>query len=380
MEFIKNRMMQSVKAKAKVVLPRIMLFIVIWVTCSASYADVFSWVAFRDQIDCHTIDRMVEGTAYRPFVYRQLVPQTAHFIREHLPEKTEQKLQAQYEKTDLNSNPYALPSIYARSTIPREYAIEYYLIYGITFLCFFASTWILRSILMEVLKDRVAGTLTALLFVLLFPFFTRAGAFFYDFSEMLFFFLAIKFAMHGRWITLLCLTPFAVWNKESFFFFLLTLLPFHRAHVGMKKALLLTLGLLLIAGLSYLPVHWHYAMNPGGTVEYHFWDHVANLFSWKSYWQVTRTYGTWTGSGVFLPHVLLLVWMIFHVWKQVPSIWKQHMGIACAINLPLYWMFCWLAELRNLSFLYFSFCIIMGFWIRETLWRLYQPPAAGEGK
>ena len=114
MEFIKNRMMQSVKAKAKVVLPRIMLFIVIWVTCSASYADVFSWVAFRDQIDCHTIDRMVEGTAYRPFVYRQLVPQTAHFIREHLPEKTEQKLQAQYEKTDLNSNPYALPSVFCR--------------------------------------------------------------------------------------------------------------------------------------------------------------------------------------------------------------------------------------------------------------------------
>ena len=348
------------------ILPKLMMIFLVLTVTSASFCGFFSKWSFRDGSTSFGIEAVLDETAKRPFVYRQLLPQTAKFVRAQIPEQTQQKLVEKLEKQQ------AIPSIYARAEIRPDIIIEYYLIYIFCFLSFFASIWILRSILNEVLDDSVAGSLTALLFALITPYFETLGGYFYDFPELMFFFLAVRFALHGRWLSLLIMTPFAAWNKESFFFFLMTLYPLHQARFGMRRAAALTTGSVFIAGVAYLFVHFAYAGNPGGTAEIHFFEHVEQFFSFKTYWYTSTTYGMPLGAQMFLPHVLYVVWIACHAWKSLSPLWRMHAKIAAGITIPLYWMFCAVGELRNLSFLYVAFAILTGFYIQSLLRRAYQ--------
>lgn len=123
-----------------------------------------------------------------------------------------------------------IESRYAEAHIPRQYIIEYYLMYTFCFLAFFASIWILRSLLSEITKDQVAGTLGAMLFAVIFPFFEVLGGYYYDIFELLFMFWGSQLALHGNYVALLLLAPIAEANKESFLFFLATLYPLNRTH------------------------------------------------------------------------------------------------------------------------------------------------------
>ena len=331
------------------ILPKLMMIFLVLTVTSASFCGFFSKWSFRDGSASFGIEAILDETAKRPFVYRQLVPHAAKFVRQQIPDGAQEKLVTKLETQR------AIPGVFARADIRPDITIEYYLIFIFCFLSFFASVWVLRSLVTEILDDRAAGTLTALLFALLMPYFETIGGYFYDFPELLFFFLSARLALHGRWLPLVLLTPFAVWNKESFFFFLMTLYPLHQARFGMRKALMLTVGTVFVAGLAYLVVHLHYAGNPGGTTEVHILDHLQQLLSMKTYWYTSTTYGMPLGAQMFLPHVLYVIWIVRRAWQFLPAPWRMQAKIAAVITLPLYWMFCAVGELRNLSFLYVAF-------------------------
>lgn len=145
----------------------------------------------------------------------------------------------------------------------------------------------------------------------------------------------------------------------------------------MRKALMLTVGTVFVAGLAYLVVHLHYAGNPGGTTEVHILDHLQQLFSMKTYWYTSTTYGMPLGAQMFLPHVLYVIWIVRRAWQFLPAPWRMQAKIAAVITLPLYWMFCAVGELRNLSFLYVAFALLTGFYIRSLLQRAYASKPAG---
>ncbi len=343
------------------IIRKFMVFFLILVISAASYAGFFANWAFRDGAEAMGFTAMVEETAKRPFVHRQLLPQTVKRIADALPEQTQEKLEAKLIKSS------SIGKIYAKADIPREYVIEYHLMYFFCFLAFFAAIWILRSLLCEIVQDKVTGTLGAMFFALIFPFFEVLGGYYYDIFEILFMFMAARFALHGNWPGLVVLAPIAEANKESFLFFLLTLYPLARSHYEVKKAAGITLGTAFIAGVTYLYIRALYAGNPGDMADWRIKDHLGSVWRIGSYFNTTTIYGVPLGRGMFLPHMICVYWIVKKAWHHLTDAWKNHAKLALLINGILYFMFVLPDEIRDLSLLYVSFIILTAFFIRDVI-------------
>lgn len=351
----------SIERWAEKLLPKLMMLFLVYLVTAASFNGFFDKWHLREGDDRFGIEKMIDETATRPFVYRQLIPQMARMVTANLPEGMREK------RAEKLMNDEEFKAKHWNQILSGDAVVARDIIKKLAFCFFFASVWVLFLLMTELLGSRVAGMATALLFALLFPVLETNGGYYYDFGELFFFFLAVWFALRGQLIGLFLITPFATWNKEAFFFFLPTLFPFHWKRFGWKKALLLTVGTVFVSGLSYLPVHLHYAGNPGNTADLHFGDHVRDLFHLKSYFYTETTYGLRFGSRMFFLHVVFVLWLVFRSWRDLPMVLRQHIIVALAIAVPMYWMFCAVGELRNLSALYPSFVILLGFYLRRIL-------------
>ena len=342
-----------------------LIFLILTVT-SAGYCGFFLKWSFRDGDPELGFEVMMEGTAKRPFVHRRLLPEVVQKTAEIIPAETKEKISAKLK------NKNQIENLFAQANIQEKYVIEYYLMFIYCFLIFFASIWVLRSLLTEILQDEVAGTLTAMLFAILFPFFEVVGGYYYDFPEILFMFLAAKFALHKKIFALIILAPLAEFNKESFFFFLPALYPLLRKNFDAKKSGGLTLSLVFLAELTYLYVRQQFLGNPGDSADLQLWGHLEQLFEIKTYFMTASTYGLPLGTRMFFFHVVYVIWIVKNSWHNLDGNWKLHAKIALTINSVLYALFIAPGELRDLSMLYISFMILTGFFIRDILGKHYK--------
>ena len=349
----------------KIIKKFMLIFLILTVT-SAGFCGFFLKWSFRDGDPELGFEVMMEGTAKRPFVHRRLLPEVVQKTAEIIPAPTKEKILSKLE------NKNQLENLFAQSNIQKNFLLEYYLMFIYCFLIFFASIWVLRSLLTEILQDEVAGTLTAMLFALLFPFFEVVGGYYYDFPEILFMFMAAKFALQKKIIPLLILAPVAEFNKESFFFFLPVLYPLLRKNFDVKKSAGLTLTLVFFAGLTYLYVRQQFLGNPGDSADLQLWGHLDQLFDIGSYFMTASTYGVPLGTRMFFFHVVYVIWIVKNSWKHLDENWKLHAKIALVINGILYALFIAPGELRDLSILYISFMILTGFYIRDILSAHYK--------
>lgn len=327
-----------------------LIFLILTVT-SAGFCGFFLKWSFREQSDSFGFTALIEGTAKRPFVHRQLLPFAVKKIAEILPAETKEKLAKNLlEKKHIEKR-------FAQAKIPEKYVIEYYLMFIFCFVIFFAAICILRLLLIEVTHDKVAGTAGALLFALLFPFFEVLGGYYYDFGEVLFFFTAALLAVRKKFLPLLLITPFAELNKESFLFFAATLFPM----LGWKK----TFSIMFTAGVSYLYVRQIFVNNPGDMADGRFFEHLQNIFDIKSYFLTDSIYGVPLPSRMFLLHIIYVLWIAKNFWHKLSEEWKLHAKIALVINTILYFMFVVPGELRDLSMLYVSLMILTTYFLKS---------------
>lgn len=345
---------------------KFMVFFLLLAISAAGYCGFFAKWAFRDGASSMGFAAMIEETATRPFVHRQLLPKTVKVIAATLPEQVREKLTIK-----LNTD-HSIEKRFAQAKIPKQYVIEYNLLYGLCFLAFFISIGLLRSLLCEIIQDEVAGTLGAMFFALIFPFLEVLGGYYYDIFEILFMFLAARLALHGNWLGLIILAPIAEANKESFLFFLLTLYPLLRMHHDFRKAAAITLGTAFLAGLTYLYIRQMYIGNPGEMADWRIKDHLKSIFHLAGYFYTTSIYGLPLGLGMFLPHMICVYWIVRKAWHHLTDAWKNHAKIALVINGILYFLFVLPNEIRDLSLLYVTFMILTAFFIRDLMRKKYQ--------
>lgn len=344
---------------------KLMLIFLILTVSAAGFCGFFVKWALRDDAETFGFTAMIENTAKRPFIHRQLVPVIAKSIVEVIPEKTKEKLSANLlEKKHIEKR-------FAQAIIPPKYVLEYYLTVAICFLSFFAAIWILRGLLIEVLQDEVAGALGAMLFALIFPYFEVLGGYYYDILEILFMFLAAKFALRGKFIALLILAPIATWNKESFFFFLATLYPLTRLNFDAKKSAAITLASIFFSGLAYLYVREMFINNPGDAADGRFFEHMEFLFDISTYFLTDSIYGVPLPSRMFFLHIIYVLFIVKSSWKNLNDGWKNHAKIALIINGALYFLYVVPGELRDLSMLYISLIILTSYFIRDIFLKKY---------
>jgi hypothetical protein len=94
---------------------------------------------------------------------------------------------------------------------------------------------------------------------------------------------------------------------------------------------------------------------------------MQTIFDLGSYFYTTSIYGLPLGEGMFLPHMICVIWIVRKAWHHLTDAWKKHAKIALVINGILYFMFVLPNEIRDLSLLYVSFMILTAFFIRDVI-------------
>ena len=347
---------------------KFMLYFLILLVTAAGYSGYFSKWSFRDGNPEMGIEAVLENTAARPNIYRKLLPEVVKGISNRIPVSAKQKMQERLLRKNY------VEKIYAEAKVPAKYIIEYYLMIVVSFISFYFAVLILRNLLSEVTQDKVAGTLAALLFALLIPVFDSVGGYYYDFPEMLFMFSAVYLGIKGHWLPIVFLSVIATINKEAFFWFIPTLYPFLREKLNVRK----TVGVMgicfLFAGLAALYIHQLYDSNPGGMVmgfQTHVWQQLYYISNPKTYFLTSTTYGLPFPSRFFFLYIIFVVCIVKNVWNKIPRSFQLHVKIAASINLPLFLLFCYPGELRNLSFLYLSLMVMIAYYIKDSIKSYY---------
>lgn len=335
---------------------------------AAAFHGYYTKWKMSDDVIPQSLVSTLDGTADRPYVYRQLLPQIANTIESLIPEGSRQAIETRLQEAGLG-----LRSPIGTDARREGYVFRYRIVYYATFLCLFLSLFVLRSICLSAGLDRVSSTAAPALFALLVPVLQNRGGYFYDLPEILAFALAARFALSGRvWALLLLAAPAAA-NKESFFFYAVSLLPLLRQRLSLRDSLLATAGAVLISGVCYLLIKSAYAGNPGSDTIFQLGKNLLFYLNPLNLLRVDQTYGLPLFSGYGL---VVLSWfgiMMAYGWKAVPDYIHRHLALAATVNVPLFLLFCAEGEMRNLSMLYVGTVVLIAGALQR--WTNAQPHA-----
>ena len=343
---------------------RMCLLVLLIVVSAASFSAFYQKWHFREQGARGTdliaeFDRMIDGTAHRPYIYRQMFPDIANALTRVLPVDAISRRVPQRAK-DRISVAFNLTS--------KAYPAQYLIFYIATYLfALFAAAALYKVCTAASFAEPVA-VFAAVVFMLLFPLFGVKGGYFCDYPELFFMAVAVWMALKLDWWWIIPVAALGTWNKESFLLFMFTLYPlFRRGHSRLNS--LIGVGVLVAACIAvYLPIRQHFAHNAGGTVEWHlrdqidFYVHPFKMDTW-----VDRTYDLMFPALSAPIPTLMLIWTVWRGWRFLPVWLRRHAQIAAAINIPLFLLFCQPGEFRDLSMLYVSFLFILAFNLQEWM-------------
>jgi hypothetical protein len=317
----------------------------------------FAEAGVRGESRRSSFESIMDGTADRPFVYRQLLPATANFLDRNVPQSWLAALFAHQ-----GSDPPGPLEALANSPTTRNpvYLYRYLLLYAETFLSALVALCAMHLVCKELAFAPITTHLAPAILLLLIPYFQSAGGYYYDYPELAFFALALWIALRHPWGWLLPIAALATANKESFVLLLPALYPIlRRRHSRTRSALALGLGALTCIAV-YLPIRMHFAGNPGTPLEWHAGDQFRYLMDGRGLLLGTEaTYGIRVLKAFTVVPLALIVWTGWRGWKELPTPFRRHAQIAAAINLPLFFFFCWPSEMRDLSLLYPTWLLVI---------------------
>ncbi|EHK63836.1 hypothetical protein [Achromobacter arsenitoxydans] len=312
------------------------------------------------------LSQMVEGTAHRPYVYRQLVPALANGIQALLPQATVARLSERLsEPRRVNSRSGLAMRYPASEALSPAVTLRYHLVYYLTFLALLAALFVMRRVCLQAGAPAASATAAPAVFALMLPFFLTGGGYFYDFVEVLFMMSAIVLAMgvsRGtplRLAALLALAGLAAWNKEAFLFFTPALYPLLRRNLSRIQAAGLVTLLMFICGCVYLALRTRYAGNPGSTADFQLWDNLRFYVDPGNWLRTENTYGVLLPRSFSLVGLLAFAGIAVNGWTRLAPALRRHAKLVLAINLPLFVLFCSPGEMRNLSMLYPSLLCLL---------------------
>jgi hypothetical protein len=346
---------------------RLVYFSFFWIIASATFNGTIAKYGLMDGCRKFGIEKIVDESAHRPFVYRQLLPQIAKMAERNVDaiitckaEVLADEIASSYAKTKLSDK-------------DPSYKFIWLAVYGLAFLSLFFGLILIHKILLEFSIDYHVSLLAVAIFSLSIPYLqTPYVGFYYDYSELFFISAVILLALRKRltYLVFLPLTAIATLNKETFTFFIPTLYPFIRQNNSPRKTLATLGAAALLSCCINVVLKVNYSTNPGGSAELHLFGNIRHYLSPEYYFKFFWTYGTPSPRGANILVIIVLGYLLFKSWRHLDSKIKMHAKIATAITLPLFFVLCETGELRNLSFLY----ITLAFLIAIAL----KPPSGSE--
>lgn len=319
---------------------------VFWMSAAATHAGFFAKWGLRD-VDPSgrfAIGTMLDGTAARPFVYRQLVPWLAAQTERLAPEPVLRALRDEVRPS----------ASFSRAVGDADPAtgLRYRIVYVIVFLSFLGTLFAQRALLRALGCEPLLAVLVPALCLLTFPYIQTIGGYFYDASELLCLSLTLWAAVARHHALLLGLTALATLNKETFFFFLPGLHPLLTTTFTPRARLGFVALLVGISGAINVALKVAYAGNPGAPAEFHALENATLYTRTWFYHLFEDTYGVVGPQGFSILSLAVVGAVYLRYWRGSDPRLQGHLRILMAINLPLFFLLCAAGELRNLSLLY----------------------------
>lgn len=316
---------------------------------SASFNGYYQKWALNDGKPRYSIEAMLDGSASRPFVYRQLLPDVANFIDEHIPDKVDYALErAIFKDGELRTK------IEAPLASDSDYIWRYHAVYYAAFFSLLVACFALRRLFLSAGFSPFGSAVAPAFVVGFLPIFQTGGGFFYDLPEVMFMALAAAIAWRGHWLLLIPLSVLATWNKEAFLFFIITLYPLLRVRLSRVTAGLAVVLSLGTSGATYLLIRQRFSDNPGGAAEWHLFDALKFYTNPIELLKVEVNYGVLGPKSYGVVALGLIGLIVLKGFSGLPTPLRQHLALALMVNLPLFIMLCYPGEMRNLSMLYLS--------------------------
>jgi hypothetical protein len=343
---------------------------VYYLAAAASFSGYFGKWAFRDGNPTYGVASVFDGTAARPFIYRQLMPVLADSAATIVDEIAAQPTRgAAFQALGSYMAIRAPDEVFSQAGGVAEPKArrQYFALYYLTFVSFVATLFAMRGLCLRLGQSEAAATLAPLLFALIYPVLLTQGGYYYDVPEFLFLCFAVTLALQGRWPWLLILSVPATLNKEAYLFFIPTLYPLLRAHMP-RNAVCGVLGAALCLSLvTSLAVKYQFRENEGVEAFFQLRHHVGFFLDWRPYVRMETNYGVPTAAGFHVLHLVLMVGLCRVAWPLTSPVMKRHATLAAVINLPLFALFAYKDELRNLSFLFPTVLVMMACWLSAWL-------------
>lgn len=330
-----------------------LLCVIFWITAAASFSGFMGKWGFRDTAERFGIEQMLDGTATKPFVYRQLAPLIAEGLIHITPEKVKAIIVNKIKPEETFSK--------VSTQLDINHKFKYNIIYYLSFLSVFFSLFILRKILLYFNCSPIASMFAPAIFILSVPYIQTYGGYYYDNLDILFMSAAFLCALRKKNILLFCLIIPATLNKEVFFFFLPTLYPFIRDKLSFKKAVALSGSTILLAGIVNVIVKKIYVANPGGVAIFQLFNNLKGYINPLTYLKFEMTYGIIGPKKMSFISIAIILTVFCSAWKYCSNPLKKHILFVACINLPLFLLFCATGELRNLSLFFVSFTVMIGY-------------------
>lgn len=331
----------------------LLLFTLFWIVAAASFSGYVGKWGLRDGSERFGIEKMLDGTAHKPFVYRQLVPGIANSVDLVFSEEYKDKL-----VRGINPGKVFVQVVANADTKLR---FRYLVVYYLSFTALFVTLFVLQKIVLDAGGNKQASILAPTAFVLAFPYIQTNGGYFYDTVELLFLGLTFLAVSRKNLLLFFVLVIPATLNKETFFFFIPALYPFIRAYFTATRSITIIGAAILVSGIINVLIKSMYADAPGVAGEMHLLRNMELYSTFRNFRAIELTYGIIGPSKMAIPTVLIVFLIMLSGWSACPLKIRQHLCLAAAINFPLFFVLASAGELRNLSLLFIGFVILTAY-------------------
>jgi hypothetical protein len=291
------------------------IYLLLALLIALPYFTRFDW----DAEPRSSLESLVEGTAYKPFIYRALIPLLVR----------------------------SLASLTPFSIYFLAFLLVFFSLFGFVISArYLATAFYQPSLFIDILSG------LGLLF--LFPLIFSGSKQIYDFSTLFFFTLGLAYLARGEIRHYLILFPLACLNRETTLLLTLFFMVYFYRRLDLKAYLLLAGYQLAVFALIRLGLGLLYNNNPGGTFETHWSGHYQALFE-----QPKATFD-------FLILCLLVLLLTLWRWKEKPEFLRTAALVLIPLAFTLYLVFGFPYEIRVFLEIY----PLIGLLSVQSLWSI----------
>jgi len=352
--------MNSIYARLKLRVPVatyvLMLMLLYAIAASqAVWSFAYKWTTIANHPE-YSLEKIMDGSSPKPYAFRVLVPDAINLASNMVPEQFSGVL---IERSRLMLE--AVLGTHYTGMLNDRLALGYALAMISAFLFLFLTLILFRatSILYfeKTQVSKVVQDFSPIAYALLLTISYRAhNGFIYDHFEIFIFSLYILLKKRRMFFLSISVLILAIFNKETAIFF-----PVFGAVIAWSEERRLTgkdLGRIMIESLlvmaGFVTVRIMLMDHPGSSTEWHFFTNLEFWLSWYPLFAITTPHFPLLPlpkpSNIVISWALLL--MIFGYWREKPREIRALLLIAGLINIPLFILFCYQDEYRNLSLMF----------------------------